>query len=254
MSKDAIAFLDGETVDEPEVEEAVEAEPEPEQPEEVKAEEAEAEPEQTGVEEPGSTPEPEPQNERAIPVTALLDEREKRQEAQRRLEEIDRQNRELQARLQQLQQPKQEAPDWYENPQEAAQFQSKTIEQQFQARMMQQSKFFAERDFGADTVNEAIAYFDQHPEQSQQFVSHPSPFHAAVDYYKRQKVATEIGSDPEAYKAKLREELLAELKAEMTQPKSQPSKPKSPPPSAAKAPAVGGDTIAPGNTFDSLFG
>lgn len=265
MNKDAIAFLDGETVEEPGVEEAQVEEPVAEEQPEVEAEtpqpveatdegaEAEVE-EQTGETE-GSTPEPEPQNDSKIPVTALLDEREKRQEAQRKAEEADRRARELQAQLQRMQQPKQEAPDWYEDPQAAAQFQSQTIEQQMQARMMQQSKFFAERDFGAETVNEALSYFDQHPEQSGQFVNHPSPFHAAVEYYKRQKTAAEIGSDPEAYKEKIRAELKAELEAQLTQNAAvaQPSKPKSPPPSVASAPAKGREAIVPGNAFDGMF-
>jgi hypothetical protein len=125
------------------------------------------------------------------------------------------------------------------------------LEQQFQQRLMQMSKFQAEREFGQETVKEAVAYFDQHPQQSQQFMSHPSPFHAAVEFYQRQKVASEIGSDPEAYKQKLREELRAELEAELTQ--SPKSKPKAPPPSMASAPAAGKEAITSGSAFDQLF-
>lgn len=252
MDKDAIAFLDGETVDEPEVvEEAVDTPAEPEKTE-VKAETPE--PEQTG-EDVGEPPAPEPDRQREIPVTALLDEREKRQEAQRKAEEYDRQLREMRAEMQRLKEPKQEAPDWFENPQEAAKFHNTQVEQQFQARMLQQSKFLAEREFGSETVTEAVQYFDRYPAASQQFKDHPSPFHAAVEFYQRQKVAQEIGSDPESYKAKLREELRKELEAEMTQTGAalQSSKPKAPPPSAARAPSVGGEAITPGTGFDALF-
>ena len=271
MTKDAMAFLDGETVEEPVVEEA-QAEPEQTevetpQPVEAEPEGAEAK-EQTGVEEPGSTPEPEPQNEGMSQAEiglkfALTDEREKKREAQRELAEYqrekaetDRELRELRAQMQRLQQPKQEAPDWYENPQAAAQFQSQTIEQGFQARLMQQSKFFAEKEYGADAVNAAMAYFDQHPEQSTQFVNHPSPFHAAVEFHKRQVVASEIGSDPEAYRQKIRDEIKAELEAQYAQngkAVSQSSKPKAPPPSMASAPATGGESLSPGSGFDMLF-
>jgi len=257
MDKDAIAFLDGETVEEPEVVEDV-AEAELEQPE-VEAEKVEAEPEQTG-EEVGEPPAPEPEEPVSEPVqhaplTALLDEREKRQEAQRKAEDYDRQLREVRAEMQRLQQPKQEAPDWFENPQEAAQFHNNQVEQQFQARMLQQSKFLAEREFGSETVTEAVSYFDQNPAASQQFKDHPSPFHAAVEFYQRQKVAQEIGSDPEAYKAQLREQVRAELQAEMTQTGAsvQSSRPKAPPPSAARSPSVGGDTITAGTGFDAMF-
>ena len=249
MGKDAIAFLDGETVDEPEVNEAeeIEAQPEQAEPEAVEPE-AEA---QTGEEDPGSTPEPEPQDTKSIPVTALLDEREKRQEAQRQLQENQRRQAELEAELRRLQQPKEQVPDWWEDPNKASQYHSQRLEQQFQQRLMQMSKFQAEREFGQETVNEAVTYFDQHPQQSQQFMSHPSPFHAAVEFYQRQKVASEIGSDPEAYKQKLREELRAELEAELTQ--SPKSKPKAPPPSMASAPAAGKEAITSGSAFDQLF-
>lgn len=257
MDKDAIAFLDGETVEEPEVvEEAVDT---PAEPEKTEPEPEQVEAEQTG-EEVGEPPAPEPEEPVSEPVqhaplTALLDEREKRQEAQRKAEDFDRQLREMRAELQKAQQPKQEAPDWFENPQEAAQFHNNQVEQQFQSRMLQQSKFLAEREFGSETVTEAVQYFDQHPQASQQFKDHPSPFHAAVEFYQRQKVAQEIGSDPEAYKAQLREELRKEVEAEMMQKGAsiQSAKPKSPPPSAASSPSVGGESITPGTGFDALF-
>ena len=116
---------------------------------------------------------------------------------------------------------------------------------------MQQSKFLAEREFGAETVNEAVAYFDKNPAASQQFMNHPSPFHAAVEFYQRQKTVEEIGADPEAYKASLREQIRAELEAELkttVQPK-----PKAPPPSMASAPSSGQGGKSPGNGFDALF-
>ena len=255
MDKDAIAFLDDETVEEPEVTEEVEAEAPPQeepQPEPSAEVEVEAEAEQTG-ETKSEPPSPESDPQQTAPITALLDEREKRQEAQRRAEEADRKMRELQAELQSFKQPKVEAPDWFEDPQAAARHQAQTVEQQFQHRMMQQSRFWAEREFGADEVNAAVAYFDQHPEQSQQFQSHPSPFHAAVEFYKRQQVVAEVGSDPEAFRQKLREEIRAELEAEYKNAAPVQSRPKAPPPSIASAPSQGGETASPGNAFDVLF-
>lgn len=267
MTKDAIAFLDGETVEEPEVTEEpeqveaeaeappkTEAEPTPKEQPEPKAKEAEAE-EQTGEKDPGLTPEPEPQESKSIPVTALLDEREKRQEAQRQYQEEQRKAAELEARLRELQRPKENAPDWFEDPAKAASYQTQQIESQFQQRLMQMSKWQAEREFGGEVVSEAVAYFDRHPQASQQFLSHPSPFHAAVEFYQKQKVAEEIGTDPEAYKQKLRDELRAELEAELTARGTNPkaSKPKAPPPSMASAPSTGRETLSPGNTFDEMF-
>lgn len=245
MKKDAIAFLDGETVEEPENEEVEEVT----QPEPAEAE-APAEPEAQTGEDEVEPPSTEPKESDRIPVTALLDEREKRQEAQRKAEEADRRLKALEAESRRLQKP-QETPDWYEDPQKAATYQQQVIEQRLEQRRMEQSKFFAEREFGADTVGEAVAHFDKHPEQSRQFLSHPSPFHAAVEFYKKQKLADEIGSDPDAYRKRIAEELREQLLAEMSQ--SQPSKPKAPPPSMAKAPTVGKEAMSSGSAFDSLF-
>ena len=156
MDKDAIAFLDGETVEEPEVVEEAEAqaEAEPETPKAVKKAPEEA---QAGEDDTGPTPEPEPQEHKSIPVTALLDEREKRQEAQRRAEEADRRAKRLEAELREMRTPKEETPDWYDDPQKAAEYQQNTVLTKFETQRMQQSKFFAEREFGADTVKETIA-------------------------------------------------------------------------------------------------
>ena len=198
---------------------------------------------------------PEPERSRDIPVTALLDEREKRQEAQRKAEESDRRAKSLEAELREMRTPKDEAPDWYDDPQKAAQYQQNAVMTQFEAQRMQQSKFFAEREFGADVVTEAVAYFDRNPAASQQFKGHPSPFHAAVEFYQRQKVVEEVGADPAAYRAKLADEIRAELEAQYSASgqKSQSSKPKAPPPSMASAPASGRETLSPGNGFDALF-
>lgn len=245
MTKDAIAFLDGEPVEEPQEAEAVapvEAEP-------AKAEPA-PEPEQKG-EEQAAPPVAEPEEARAIPVTALLDEREKRQEAQRKAEEADRRARELERKIAELTKPKEETPDWYSDPDKAAQYQARNIEQRFEQQRLAQSRFFAEREFGKDTVEQAIAYFDRHPEQSSQFLREPSPFHSAVEFFKRQQIVEEIGTDPEAYRKKIAEEIRQQVLAEMTQ--AQPSKPKAPPPSMATAPTTGRDAISPGTGFDDLF-
>lgn len=252
MSDDKLDFLDetSEAVTEPEAPEVEEVEePTAEEPKEAEAPEVE-EAADTGEDEaapPVAEVEEKPQ---AIPVTALLDEREKRQLAERKAEEAAKRYAELQRQIQQ-QQAQQKAPDWDMDPAAAAQYQAQTIEQKFQAQRLEQSKFFAEREFGAETVNEAIAYFDQNPQLSHQFINQPSPFHAAVEFYQKQKFLSEVGENPDAYKEQLRAQIREELMAEMTT--SQPAKPKAPPPSMAKAPSTGRDAITPGNAFDSMF-
>lgn len=239
MSNDKLDFLeetqaeDTKAVEEPTEVEEVEAE----------AEATEAEPEaETGAEEPEVPPTPEAEKEKqAVPVMALLDEREKRQAAERKAEEFALKLQALEQRMKQAEQPQQQ-PDYWDNPQQAVQQQLNTVK-------LQQSKFLAEREFGADLVAQAYAYFDEHPQESQQLLNHPSPFHAAVEVYKQKQFLQEVGADPESWKAQqleaLREQIMAEVQT--------PVQPKAPPPSMARAPRAGGEGSAPGNAFDQVF-
>lgn len=247
MSDDKLDFLD-ESTEAAAVEAEAEA-PEPEQPEAVKAtpepeaapQEDEPKAEGTGETKAGPPPAGE-EKQSFIPVTALLDEREKRQKAEREAEAL----RQWRAQVEAQQRQGQKKPDFFDNPDQA-------VQQALVATKVQQSRFFAERDFGAETVNEAMAYFDLHPQHTQQFLSHPSPFHAAVEFYKRQKFLDEV-KDPDEWRNAERERLKQELMAELQAAPPQPSASKAPPPSMAKAPATGRDAIAPGNAFESLFG
>lgn len=241
---DKLDFLDNEQT-EPEVE-----------TEEVEAEqvEAEAAPEpETGEPEEAAPPAAvEPEKPGSIPISALLDERERRQKAEREAEELRKFRQQIEAHRHQ-----QPAPDFFQDPDQRLAYERQQFQTQFTAMKLQQSRFLAEREFGADVVNEAYAYFDEHPQLSHQLLNHPSPFHAAVEFYKKQKVAEEIGADPEAWKAKqvetLREQLRQELMAEMqtAQPQSRPI-----PGSLASAPAAGkaGEPRARGSAFDAAFG
>lgn len=112
-------------------------------------------------------------------------------------------------------QPKEPAPDFFENPKAAVQHELRPALQAADDVKLNMSKFLAEREFGVDEVNSAMAYYDQHPEQTAAFGQHASPFHAAMDAYKQVQVATQIGNDPAAFEAKLRESITAEIKAEM---------------------------------------
>lgn len=232
------------------------------EPQDAVTDEAQAEPEQAeSVEEPGeqeadeaesaappaADPEKEPQH---IPITALLDEREKRQEATRRAEEAERAMQQLQAQIRQAQQQRsQNQPDWLEDPEAASQHQMASIQQVMQEQVLNQSRFFAEREFGKETVQEAVAWFDQHPQLSHQFLREPSPFHAAVEFYKRQMALDEIGDDPTAYREKVKAELMEELKATARSPA-----PKTPPASLATAPSAGRHEPATVNAPPNLAG
>jgi hypothetical protein len=49
------------------------------------------------------------------------------------------------------------------------------------------------------------------PVAYRQIMSSPHPYGALVDWHRKQQVLSEIGSDPAAYKEKLKAEVLAEL-------------------------------------------
>jgi len=175
-------------------------EPEQETPDAVEAPEPEqdAEPETPQPEEAEVKPEPKP--EQTVPLAALLEVRQ-----------------ELQA-LKSLATPKvapTPAPDVFEDPEGYQKHMRGVVEQASVNQKLEMSRFMAEREYGKDQVDAMFEYFNEHPEQSQQFLSAPSPFHAGMDFFNQQRVATEIGSDPAAYKQKLEAEIRAKVEAEM---------------------------------------
>lgn len=251
MPEGKLEFLDETPAEEPKEVEAVaeepQAEPTPEPevaeaeaaPEEAEAVDAEAEPEPEGK---GETPEAAPpvaaeEKQQSVPITALLDEREKRQKAEREAEQLRQWRQQMQAK----QQPK---PDFFENPEQA-------IQQAVMASKLETSRALAEEQLGKERVAEAVAYFDEHPQESHRFLQNPLPFHAAVKFVEQQKFLQEV-QDPDAWREAERERIKQELLAEM--PVAQPSpSPAAPPPSVAKAPAQKQAAIAPGNAFDNMF-
>ncbi len=182
-----------------------------------------------------------------IPIQAVLDERDRRQKAERELEELRRWKADLERQKQ--------TPDFLEDPEARMQLERQNISQMITDVRLQQSSWLAEKDFGKDVVEAALAYFDDHPHLSHQFLSSPSPLHAAVEYYKRQKVADEVGTDPAAYRAKIEAELRAKIEEEMRA--AQQGKPVTKlPGSLAAAPSanVANETIPKGGAFEAAFG
>lgn len=162
--------------------------------------EAPAEPEAVQEEEVAAeTPEPEKAEEpQTVPVAVV--------------QELRRELRELKA---QRQQPEQPAPDMFENPDGYRDYMQNAVRSAQTGTKLEMSRFMAEREFGKETVDAAFEYFNQHPEQSGALLQHASPFHAAVEHFNKHRIAQEIGSDPEAYRAKVESELRAKIEAEL---------------------------------------
>lgn len=231
MSEDKLAFVDEKTPVEPQA-----AAPE--------APVVEAAPVEVKGDTPAAPPAASEDKASPIPIQALLDERERRQKAEREAEEGRQWRRQMEAR-------QREAA--MQDPEQRQHYERQQIQGMILENRLSQSRFLAEREFGKDEVAAAYAYFDQHPQLSQQLLSHPSPFHAAVEFVRRQKIADEVGSDPEAWRTKERERLRAELMAEM-QPVAQHQQRL--PGSLAAAPAAGraGEPRPRGSAFDAAFG
>lgn len=232
---DRLAFLSGEEEPEAEaIEEQIADEPEPEG--EIEAA-------------PPAAPEEKPHH--SVPITAMLDEREKRQAAERRAAELEQRMRFFE---QSQQRP--EVPDVFENPQGFTQHVNSTVTEAMVTAHLNMSEMLARDKFGDEEVNAALEAVKA-AGLAQHFVSQRNPYGELVKWHRQQKVAQEIGSDPEAWRAKeraalaeqIRQEVLAELQGQQ-QPVRRP------PASLASAPAAGKSNtpISPGTAFDAAFG
>ena len=219
---------------------------EPEEPKGEKQAEPEAEAPAEPEPEPSAPPAPEQEAQR-IPLTAMLDEREKRQKAERELEEMRRWRAQMEA---QKQQPK--TPDMYEDPEGYTRYQQSMLQQTLWNERLNVSELMARDKYGEELVDQArdafLAQTKSNPALYVEMQQSRHPYDFVVAWHKRSQFLNEV-KDPDEWRNAERERIRQELLAEA----SQPSKPKAPPPSMAKAPAVGTEAIAPGNSFDNMF-
>jgi len=212
--------------------EELEQEPEALEPEHV---EAQGEPE-------SAAPPAAVEEARHIPISALLDERDKRKAAMAEAEALRRKIAEYEAK-------EQPPVDFFADPDAALAVAQRTAMAAALQTKLETSRFLAEKEFGADVVNEAYAFFDANPHLSQSLIKSASPFHEAVTTYRRQKAMAEIGDDPASYRARIEAEARERFLAEMqVQPK-----PAAPPPSMAAAPGTAGSQRPSVSGFDALF-
>lgn len=192
------------------------------------------EPEVNAAEEESAQPAPEPEAQPEEPAMVPLP----------ALQEVRGENKELKQRLAELEsripapQPM-PAPDYNTDPVGAVQHHVSSVEGAIIQQKLDTSRFLAEQQYGKEAVDAAYEYFNQHPEQSQALLNHPSPFHAAMEVFNQQKVASEIGSDPEGWMEKEREKIRAEIKAEIVAEQAR-AKAGTPAPSMADVNGTGG--------------
>lgn len=164
-----------------------------------------------GAEEPAKDVPPASKDSRdagVVPLEALLNEREKRQSADRAREALETQLRE--------QQETAKRPDPAEDPEGAMAFDRDQWRQEMIDMRVNQSYEIASAtisDFD-DVMADWRDACAKDPTLYDRAVQQPSPAKWAYDHLKAQKVAAEVGNDPVAYREKLREELKAEILAE----------------------------------------
>lgn len=228
--------LDAMLADEPEenpVADAPEIIPEPEP-----APEPEPQPE------PEPAPEPAPVNQPAhVPVTALMDERFKRQQFEDRSAALERELQQLRSQQQAQTQP-QAAPDPYEDPQGFAQFMEHQQQQMVVGARLDISEEMARQTHGEELTEKAkawaIAKIQQSPAFQQELLSQRHPYGHAVTLYQREEALEKV-KDPARLQAFLAwEASQASAPQNPAIPMASPSSPAAPPRSIANLSSAGG--------------
>lgn len=174
-------------------------------------------------------PKPDDDNAAQVPSWRLREVREAREAAERRAEDASRQAAVFQHQLQEMQRkfeeyskPKAQPVDFFENPEGALQQRVEPIQQGFERQLgelkLDMSRELAVIKYTEQAVSEmetAIAQAMQRgdPEMatlSVQMRSSKFPALKAMEWHQQAKLRSEVGTDLNAYNAKLQEKLLAD--------------------------------------------
>lgn len=150
-------------------------------------------------------------------LTAVMDEREKRQKAVARAEELE-------AKLAAYETtPDGEEVSIFEDEGAWKAKQDEKLQKEVRNTSLNMSQAFANKEYGKDKVAEATKWMQDEGVKSpyvvNEFNNAELPFHKLVELYE----ADQVVRDPEAYKATLKAELLAEIKKETPEPTITPS-------------------------------
>lgn len=191
--------------------------------------------------EPGPSPDPQDnETSRQVPLAALENERRQRQEAQA---ELQRMQAIMQQNALMVQQPLQEqpaVPDPWEDPEAALQHQAQQIEQKFQAELAQRDAAMVQTRIAMseelmrsqhqdyDAVVDVFTHAAQNNEYlARQMMAAPNPAAFAYNAGRQMQLVQQVGSDPDAYRAKIEAEILAKhgIAPNGQAPSRQPSAP-----------------------------
>jgi len=189
---------------------------------------------------PAAEPAPQAQQPHTVPLAELIETRKRAQAAEDTARRQQQQIDQLNESMRRLQQPQQQPQpiDPVTDPEAFVSHVANVIEQRFQQQAINASLQQARDKYGADLVNEAAnAAHEQGLDVY--FASRPNPHAEAIAWYQGQKLQSEIGADPAAYRQNLEAELRAKILAEMKQGTPPPS---NLPPSLSTTTRVNGAT------------
>lgn len=163
-----------------------------------------------GAAPPEPEPTPEPPQRHHVPLNELLDERDRRRQAESRLQAIEEERQRAQPRPDFLMQP----DEYFDRRLNEA---LDPIRRQFTIQLAHANKSVATTQYGAEEVEEAQKAFDAevqqgrlHPAEHAKIWQAPNPFAEAVLWNRNRKLLTEVGNDPKAYRDRLLQEALAD--------------------------------------------
>lgn len=181
--------------------------------------------------------------EQLVPLAALKEARSEIKSLKAAVSRIDHLERAL------AQRSAQPVPDPISDPEAHSAFLLQQVQAAQANTIAEMSERFARREFGDDLVNEALEAAQQ-AGMIDQFRGRKDAWGDLAKWHKAEKAKAEIGDDPEAYKARLKAELLAELKSETAARSVQPPASLAGQPNlASSAPAWSGPT-----SLDDLLG
>ena len=231
------SFLDTEVAETEVVTEEVETQ----ETEPVEAETAETEDSTTESETDETEQKVEEPEKKDWTFSQAMDEREKRQAAVKKAEE-------LQARLDALEKPQDDISIFDDEPAAKKQIEDRVQAQIYNATLGVQ-KALAVRDLGEETVAEAALWYEaegmKSPHAIDRIEASDTKFHTVVDLFNEEQARL----NPDAYKAKLKAEILEELKAEHVDTDTPPIKP-----SLASKRSTGTEQTTVAERFEDMLG
>lgn len=181
--------------------------------------------EQPATEAEAAQPKPEEQSEAAprhVPLKELQSERQKRQEearlrteAETRVAAYERQIAQMLQQQQQHEAPQQ--PDWYAEPDRAAHSLQQQVNYQLtQTKVAMSQEFMRSQHKDYQELEQVFTdAANRNPQMWQQLYAHPMPAQYAYQQGKRIKAMQDIGEDPDAYRARIKEEATQQVLADL---------------------------------------